>query len=81
MAKPKITARKHMGDDLYSWAVFVDGRPRVTGLSKREVPYWKARLAKDLAEKPALGGRCLRAELFRDCPRNHHWYRGEATHG
>lgn len=22
----RITIRKHMGDDAYSWAVFVDGR-------------------------------------------------------
>lgn len=52
MARPKrITARKYMGDDAYSWAVFVDGRPVVTGLSKREVAYWKARLEKELAQK------------------------------
>ena len=36
---PIVTARKHGGDDAYSWAVFLDGRPVVTGLSKREVPY------------------------------------------
>lgn len=37
----RITARKHMGDDAASWAVFVDGRPMVTGLTKPEVPYYK----------------------------------------
>lgn len=47
----RVTARKHMGDDLYSWAVFVDGRAVVTGLSKREVPYWKRRIEQELLAK------------------------------
>lgn len=51
MRRARVTARKHMGDDAYSWAVFVDDRPVVTGLSKREVPYWKRRLERELAEK------------------------------
>ena len=38
---PKITARKHGGDDRASWAVFVDGRMFVNGLTKREVQYYK----------------------------------------
>lgn len=37
----RITARKFMGDDRHSWAVFVDGRPIVTGLGKSEVAYYK----------------------------------------
>lgn len=41
MRKPKITARKYGGDDEYSWAVFVDARPAFTGLSRREVAYYK----------------------------------------
>lgn len=45
----KITARKYMGDDAYSWAVFVDGRPAFTGLSRREVTYYK-QLAKETWE-------------------------------
>ena len=52
MAK-KITARKYMGDDAYSWAVFVDGRPAVTGLSKREVPYYKKQMEELHAKKVA----------------------------
>lgn len=48
MKKPKITARKYMGDDAYSWAVFVDGRPAVTGLSRSQVAYYKALIAKEL---------------------------------
>ncbi len=39
--KYDITARKHMGDDKYSWAVFVNGSPRYTGLSRNSVPYYK----------------------------------------
>ncbi len=42
--KPKITARKYQGDDLYSWAVFVNDRPVITGLSRSEVPYYKAQI-------------------------------------
>lgn len=40
--KSKVTARKYGGDDAYSWAVFIEGKPLVTGLSRREVPYYKA---------------------------------------
>jgi hypothetical protein len=42
MSKPKrVTARKYMGDDEGSWAVFVDGHPAWKGLTRREVPYYK----------------------------------------
>lgn len=37
----RVTARKYMGDDMHSWAVFVDGQPRWTGLGKSEVDYYK----------------------------------------
>jgi hypothetical protein len=37
----RITARKYMGNDAGSWAVFIDGRPMVTGLTRDEVPYYK----------------------------------------
>jgi len=30
-----------MGNDAGSWAVFIDGRPMVTGLTRDEVPYYK----------------------------------------
>lgn len=43
--KPKITARKYLGDDKYSWAVFKDGRPVVTGLMRSEVAYYKKLVA------------------------------------
>lgn len=51
MNKPKITAKKYMGDDSASWAVFVDGRAVVTGLTKSEVPYYKRTLEKKLLDK------------------------------
>lgn len=49
----RVTARKYQGDDLASWAIFVDGRPVVTGLYRREVPYWRKRITAELAEKGA----------------------------
>lgn len=52
MRKPKITARKYMGDDAHSWAVFVDGRPAVTGLSRSQVAYFKKVIAQELGISP-----------------------------
>jgi hypothetical protein len=46
MTKPKIIARKWMGDDAGSWAVFIDGQVFVSGLTKREVPYYKQQALK-----------------------------------
>ncbi len=39
----KVTARKYLGDDLCSWAVFRSDQatPVVSGLSKNECPYYK----------------------------------------
>ena len=48
-----ITARKYEGDDAYSWAVFESGRPRMTGLSQREVPYYKRQVLEMVKEKEA----------------------------
>ncbi len=36
-----------MGDDLYSWAVFLDGHPVITGLSKREAVYHQSVIRKE----------------------------------
>lgn len=41
--KHGITAKKWGGDDSYSWAVFVDGRQFVNGLSRDQVDYYKRR--------------------------------------
>jgi len=57
MTKIKITARKYMGDDAYSWAVFIDAVPMVTGLSRREVPYYKGEAAKIVAERAERAAR------------------------
>lgn len=38
--KVRVTARKYNGDDSLSWAVFVDGRVKWTGLSRRESAYY-----------------------------------------
>lgn len=48
--KAKVTARKYEGDDTHSWAVFIDGVPFVTGLTRREVDYHK-KVAQKIAEK------------------------------
>jgi len=37
----RVTIRKYMGDDAYSWAVFKDGRPTYTGCSRREAAYYR----------------------------------------
>jgi len=43
----KYTYRKYMGDDLYSWAVFKDGRPVCTGESRQQAKYIKERLERE----------------------------------
>jgi hypothetical protein len=50
--RKRVTARKHGGDDAYSWAVFVDGRVMVNGLSRMSVDYYK-RLAYEQIAKDA----------------------------
>lgn len=50
--RSRVTARKYMGDDAYSWAIFVDGVPRLTGLSKREVPYYAKIERQRIGEEP-----------------------------
>ena len=47
----RVTARKYEGDDKYSWAVFIDGRPFVTGLGQSEVDYYKRSAYKKLMGK------------------------------
>ena len=55
MAKPKITAKKWGGDDAYSWAILVDGRPAVTGLARAQVAYFRKQVEQqlDIVPKPA----------------------------
>jgi hypothetical protein len=35
----RVKMRKHGGDDLYSWAVFVDGRIKWDGMSRSEAAW------------------------------------------
>lgn len=48
----KWTYKKYMGDDLYSWAVFKDGRPFCTGMGRSEAKRLKER--KEREEKPQI---------------------------
>lgn len=43
MAKPKITAKQEGGNDGYCYVVRINGREFVKGLTRREVPHYKAR--------------------------------------
>ena len=51
MNKPKITIRKYNGDDLYSWAVFIDNHPRpvMCGMDRHSAQYERDRLKKEWA--------------------------------
>jgi len=49
-ARRRITARKYQGDDAYSWAVFLDGRPVVTGLNKSQVRYYREQIAREIVK-------------------------------
>lgn len=51
--KAKITARKYEGDDAYSWAVFIDGIPMVTGLARGEVPHHKKQAEEIMKKRSA----------------------------
>jgi len=42
--RTSVTIRKYGGDDAYSWAVFVDGRPVLTGQSRREAQFERDRI-------------------------------------
>lgn len=54
-AKPesRVKVRKSGGDDLYSWAVFVDGRERWNGMSRDCATYYRKKEIERLKE----GGR------------------------
>ena len=54
--KKRIQVRKFGGDDLLSWAVFVDGLPVVTGLSRTEASYHRGIIEKLLIERAEKGG-------------------------
>jgi hypothetical protein len=47
----RVKKRKYMGDDCYSWAVFVDGIPKVTGCASREADSYVKQFRKEIGEK------------------------------
>jgi len=49
--KHGITARKYQGDDYYSWAVFLNGAPVYTGMSRRDVNHFKTLVLEHEVEK------------------------------
>ena len=52
--KRRIAVKKYMGDDAYSWAVFVDGRPVVSGLSRSEARYHRGQVESMLAARDGV---------------------------
>lgn len=46
-------ARQVGGDDGYCWAVFVNGRERINGLTRPEVSYYRDSFEKEEAAKHA----------------------------
>ena len=48
----RVTIRKYLGDDAYSWAMFVNGRVTYTGLCRREAQ-WR----RDVARANVAAGR------------------------
>lgn len=47
---PKVSYRKYMGDDAYSYALFIDGRPTYTGMDRREAKACADRAKKNIGE-------------------------------
>lgn len=50
----KVTSRKYEGDDRYSWAIFRSDFPHFpvySGLTKREIPYYKKQVENKIAEE------------------------------
>lgn len=47
------TMRQVGGDDGYQWTVFVNGRMKVNGCTKREAQYYRDRFEKEETEKRA----------------------------
>lgn len=51
MPAVRYTIHKYQGDDFYSWAVFRDGRPIYTGLSRCEAQYERDVLRREAEKK------------------------------
>lgn len=55
--KYKVTSRKYMGDDSASHAVFVAGRPVMTGLTRAEVGFYKRQVLGTLHKSESVDRR------------------------
>jgi hypothetical protein len=53
--RKRVTIRKYMGDDRYSWAVFLDGQVRMTGMGKTEAEYEQELIRRKHAPDEAKG--------------------------
>lgn len=55
MAHSKVTIKKWNGDDLYSWAVFVDGQVQLqlTGLNRSQAQYYRDQLKRRTSVAPS----------------------------
>lgn len=49
--RTKIQTAKYGGNDAYSWAVFVNGRPVATGCSRTEAAYHKRQITEIYAQR------------------------------
>lgn len=50
---PKVTMKKYMGDDAYSWAVFLDGRviEGLTGLNRDQAKHYVNQVKQSIAKE------------------------------
>ena len=47
MKKSEYTVKRYEGDDIYSWAVFKNNKPILTGQSRREASYYLKKFRED----------------------------------
>jgi hypothetical protein len=45
----RVRIQKYLGDDAYSWALFVDGRPCFTGLTQHMAQHERRKAIRNLA--------------------------------
>ena len=57
--KPKITARQEGGDDGYCYVVRVNGKELINGLTRSEVPHYKAEALKRWEKDQAFRDRFI----------------------
>ena len=51
VCEARVRIRKHGGDDAYSWALFVDRRPVMTGMDASEARWRRKRKIDQLVEE------------------------------